>query len=165
MIQRDGPNFNALGKTPVATVAFIDAVHRKAFVLCLIGACFVGCGKGGPLTKEVNGKITFKGAAPPTKGKVTFAPIEPAGNYPRRPASGSFDESGAFTLTTFAKGDGIIPGRYQTNIACWREVPTLETKLSANYVPPDFKYELKIAEDADEPVEVVIDVPRLQMGK
>jgi hypothetical protein len=144
----------------------VDRSLRRVLVgFAVVAVCVAGCGKSGTPTKQVNGKVTFKGGAPPTKGKITFAPIEPAGNLPRRPASGSFDESGTFTLTTFEKDDGIIPGRYQTNIACWREKPTLETKVSANYVPPDFKYELKIEESADEPVEVTIDVPKMQMGK
>jgi hypothetical protein len=141
-------------------------VYVKLIVVVgLLTVCCLGCGKNGLKTKQVKGTVTFKGAAPPTQGKITFAPIEPAKNFPRRPASGNFDASGTFTLTTFEKGDGIIPGRYQANVACWREPPTLETRLSANYVPPDFKYELEIKEDADEPVEVRIDVPKIQAGK
>jgi hypothetical protein len=133
-----------------------------AYLLACV--CVAGCGKSGSKTKDVRGTITFKGGPPPAEGKITFAPIQPAANLPRRPASGTFDVSGAFRLTTFEDGDGIIPGRYQANIACWREVPTLETRLSANYVPPDFKYELEVKEDADEPVLVEIDVPKMQLG-
>ena len=131
----------------------------------LVLICVAGCGKNASPTKQVRGQITFQGGAPPAEGKVTLAPIEAASSHPRRPASGDFDKTGAFTLTTFAKDDGIIPGRYRANINCWREAPTLETRLSANYVPADFKFEVTIEESADEPVELLIDVPKIQRGR
>jgi hypothetical protein len=116
------------------------------------------------MTKQVQGTITFSGKAPPALGKITLAPIEVTAPFPRRPARGDFDESGHFTLTTFEAGDGIIPGRYSANIMCWREKPTLATRLSANYVPPDFQHEVTIDADAEEPVEITIDVPVVQRG-
>jgi hypothetical protein len=133
-------------------------VQLAVFIL----VCALGCGKNSSLTKQVRGQVTFQGAAPPAEGKITLAPIESAPTYPRRPASGDFDKTGAFTLTTFAKDDGIIPGRYHVNIKCWREPPTLKTALSANYVPASFKFEVTIDENADEPVELRIDVPNIQ---
>jgi hypothetical protein len=136
-------------------------LHLAAFVL----VCIAGCGGNTPLTKQVRGQVTFEGAAPPAEGKITFAPIEGAPTYPRRPASGDFDKTGTFMLTTFTEDDGIIPGRYHVNINCWREPPTLKTKLSANYVPADFKHEVTIDENADEPVELRIDVPKIQRGR
>ena len=96
---------------------------------------------------------------------VAFAHETPWKRYepfPRRPARGDFDEKGNFTLTTFDSGDGIIPGRYSVNVTCWREKPTLETRQSANYVPPNFEHEVTIAADADEPVEIAINVPVIQ---
>jgi hypothetical protein len=137
---------------------FSPGVHVAVFVL----VCVAGCGKKNSLTKQVRGQLTFEGAAPPAEGQITFAPIEGAPTYPRRPASGDFDSTGAFTLTTFNKNDGIIPGKYRVNINCWREPPTLKTKLSANYVPPDFKFEVTVDENAEEPVELRIDVPKIQ---
>lgn len=136
-------------------------VVAAAFVL----TCVAGCGNSTPLTKQVRGQVTFEGAAPPAEGTITLAPIESAPNYPRRPASGDFDKTGAFRLTTFTKDDGIIPGKYRVNINCWREPPTLKTKLSANFVPADFKFEVTIDEHADEPVELRIDVPKIQRGR
>jgi hypothetical protein len=137
------------------------ALHFAVLVLI----CIAGCGKNNPLTKRVRGQVTFEGAAPPTAGQVTFAPIEAAPTLPRRPATGDFDTSGTFKLTTFTKDDGIIPGKYRVNINCWREPPTLKTKLSANYVPADFKFEVTVDENADEPVELRIDVPKIQRGR
>ena len=110
-------------------------------------------------TVPVEGRITFKGQAPPTFGTITFAPVEVFNNLPRRPGTAEFDVDGSFTVSTFEEHDGLIPGRYQANILCWREKPTLETRLSANYVPPTFRYECTIDADADGPVEVLIDVP------
>jgi hypothetical protein len=135
-------------------------VYLAMFIL----VCVAGCGKNSSLTKQARGQVTFQGAAPPAEGKITFAPIESAPNYPRRPAIGEFDKTGTFTLTTFAKDDGIIPGKYHVNIKCWREPPTLKTALSANYVPADFKFEVTIDANADEPVELRIDVPKIQWG-
>ena len=136
-------------------------VHLAVLVL----VCVAGCGKNTSLTKLVRGQVTFQGAAPPAEGKITLAPIDGAPTYPRRPASGDFDKTGTFRLTTFTKDDGIIPGRYRVNINSWREPPTLKTKLSANYVPADFKFEVTIDENADEPVELRIDVPKIQRGQ
>lgn len=53
-------------------------------------------------------------------------------------------------------------GGYSVYVACWRETPTLETKLTAKYVPPDFTHEVDIDADASEPIEIAIDVPSLQ---
>jgi hypothetical protein len=128
----------------------------------LVSTSVAGCGGSGPVTKKVEGTITFKGGPPPATGKITLAPVEVTEPFPRRPARGEFDEKGNFTLTTFEPGDGIIPGRYSVNVTCWREKPTLETRLSANYVPPNFEHEVTIAADADEPVEIAIDVPVIQ---
>jgi hypothetical protein len=130
--------------------------------ILLMVACLSGCGDSGPVTKTVQGTITFKGGPPPATGKITLAPVEVTEPFPRRPARGDFDEKGNFTLTTFDSGDGIIPGRYSVNVTCWREKPTLETRQSANYVPPNFEHEVTIAADADEPVEIAINVPVIQ---
>jgi hypothetical protein len=139
----------------------LSAEHLAVLVL----ASLAGCGTNNSLTKQVRGQVTMEDAPPPAEGKITFAPIEGASTHPRRPASGDFDTTGTFTLTTFTPGDGIIPGKYRVNINCWREAPTLKTKLSANYVPADFTFTVTIDENADEPVELRIDVPKIQRGQ
>ena len=143
----------------------VDRSSRAMRLAVFALICFAGCGKSNSLTKQVRGQLSFEGAAPPAEGQVTFAPIESAPNFPTRPASGDFDKTGAFTLTTFAPGDGVIPGKYRVNINCWREPPTLKTKLSANYVPADFKFEVTVDQNAEEPVELRIDVPKIQRGR
>lgn len=122
----------------------------------------VGCGENGLPLKQVRGTVTLKGSPPPKEGGILLTPLEPAPGLPRREARGEFDQSGKFTLTTFDKGDGIIPGKYSVKITCWRVTPTLGTSDTANYVPSNFKHEVEIAVDADEPVELTIDVPVLQ---
>lgn len=134
----------------------------KHIVLSLLGpACFVlcGCGEPGTPTIQVKGLITIDGKAPPTSGKIYFAPIEAAEGLPKRAASGEFDAEGKFILTTFKPGDGVIPGKYRVNVDCWREPPTLKTKWSANYIPPDFNQEIEIKVDAEEPFEIKIEAP------
>ena len=139
------------------------SLRCTASAMFLLG--ILGCGDSSPATKQVQGTITFEGAQPPKPGKVTLAPLEVAKGLSRRPASGEFDASGVFTLTTFQPEDGVIPGRYTANILCWREQPTLATRLSANFVPSDFQPEITIDVDAEEPVEIRIDVPKIQRGK
>jgi hypothetical protein len=122
----------------------------------------IGCNSSDVATREVRGVVTFAGGPPPNVGELTFAPLSVDAGLPRRPAKGSFGSDGHFTLTTFQEGDGVIPGTYSVYIACWREKPTLETKLTANFVPPDFTHEVVIDADAPEPIELTIDVPAIQ---
>lgn len=122
---------------------------------------FAGCNGGHP-TKRVAGRVTFEGEAPPKAGEIFFAPLEPAAGMQNRPAGGTFDKSGSFTLRTFEDGDGVLPGKYQVNIECWRIPPTLENRLDANYVPQSFWKEVVVAKDDKEPVVIEIDVPEIQ---
>jgi hypothetical protein len=122
----------------------------------------IGCNSSDVPTRQVRGVVTFAGGPPPKEGQVTFAPLSVDAGRPRRPAQGSFDSNGNFTLTTFEEGDGVIPGTYSVYVACWRETPTLETKLTANFVPPNFTHEVVIDADAAEPIEVTINVPTIQ---
>ena len=117
-----------------------------------------GCEESIPV-KRVRGKVTFNGQPPPKAGKIIFAAVSAADGLPARPASGEFETDGEFRLTTFKPGDGLIPGTYRVNILCFREPPTLETRVSANYVPPSFHPEIIVGLDDDEPLDITIDVP------
>jgi hypothetical protein len=130
-----------------------------ACCLCIVAPLVAGCGTDNTPTVKVEGKITFNGQPPPAAGKITFAPLEMSGGVQSRPGTAEFDTDGSFKVTTFKAGDGLIPGRYRANINCWRGKPTLETRLSANYVPPTFHPEVAIDQGAGEPVQVAIDVP------
>ena len=40
-----------------------------------------------------------------------------------RPAVGRFDTDGRFRAETFKPDDGLMPGRYQVRIDCWKVPP------------------------------------------
>lgn len=70
-----------------------------------------GCGSGGgPDTVKVTGIVTYNGA-PVSDASVTFTPEK------GRPATGITDAAGKFSLTTFAKDDGAVPGMHKVTIA------------------------------------------------
>jgi len=82
--------------------------------LVVIGVVFsLGCPQQGadrPKTFPVSGTVTLNGQ--PVEGAiVTFVPT--AGG---KGATGRTDASGKYTLTTFASGDGAVPGQYNVKI-------------------------------------------------
>ncbi len=79
-------------------------------VATVFAAAVVGCGKGRPKTVPVTGTVTFDGK--PVEGaSVAFYPAEGG-----RPATGTTDAQGKFTLTTFESGDGALPGSYNVTV-------------------------------------------------
>lgn len=71
---------------------------------------FVGCGgTGGTATVKVTGTVTYGGKA--LSGvNVTFTPEK------GRPAGGTTDSSGRFSLTTVNPGDGAVEGNHTVTI-------------------------------------------------
>lgn len=70
-----------------------------------------GCGSEGTAdTETVTGTVTYNGA-PVADASVTFTPDK------GRPATGITDAAGKFTLTTFAKDDGAVPGNHRVTVA------------------------------------------------
>ena len=119
-----------------------------------------GCGESGPPMVRVEGRVTFSGVPPPKPGKITFAPIESAEGLPKHHGTADFDTNGDFVVTTFNKGDGLIPGKYRVDIKCWKKNPTPATMISDNYVPPTYRPpELVIDQATTEPVRADYDVP------
>jgi hypothetical protein len=76
----------------------------------LVVPCFLGCNGPGADTAKVQGKVTVAGQ-PMAGVAVNFAPES------GRPASGITDSSGNFTLATFSKGDGAIPGKHKVSFS------------------------------------------------
>jgi len=78
-------------------------------------ACLVlvasGCGGSKPATAPVSGTVLLDGK-PVADAAVLFEPAE--GGVPAR---GSTDATGQFTLSTFARGDGALPGRHRVAIS------------------------------------------------
>ena len=86
--------------------------RRFAAVMCVLlhAVALVGCGSsGGNPVLKVTGVVTYQGA-PVADAGVTFTPEK------GRPASGKTDASGKFTLSTFAKEDGAVPGLHKVAV-------------------------------------------------
>jgi hypothetical protein len=85
-----------------------------SFTLLVMGiALIVGCSQPGadrPATHPVTGTVTHNGSA--VEGAtVTF--VATGGGHS---ATGITDGSGKYSLTTFASGDGAVPGQYGVKI-------------------------------------------------
>ena len=83
-----------------------------SFVLAivLLSSCW-GCGSNAApyvgKTVPVKGKVTYKGKLL-TQGQIVFEPDNSG-----REAHGSIQPDGTFELSTFAKGDGAVPGTHR----------------------------------------------------
>ena len=112
---------------------------RLALVTCLSALISIAgcCGPSRPTTIPVRGTITFGGNPPPAEGAIYFAPIRVAEGFDKRPGRARFDTSGKFDATSFADGDGLVPGTYRVRIECWKSPPTMGAPGNS-YVPPDF---------------------------
>lgn len=89
----------------------------------MLAAC-LGCGTGAPTTVKVSGKVQYNGQAL-TEGTITFLPMNEGGDF-NRPAVGILDDDGNYHLSTFAPGDGAIPGKYQVTVVSDAKVPSPE---------------------------------------
>ena len=77
----------------------------------LLASC--GCGPGRPATTRVSGRVTYQGK-PVTEGRIVFQPEH------GRPAMGTLDADGRYTLTTFDAGDGALLGHHRVTIDAHR---------------------------------------------
>jgi hypothetical protein len=98
--------------------------------LGLLLVALVGCGNGKPPTLPVTGKVIFAKNKPAVGALVVFHPKEAArekqiGGKP----FGKVDESGNFTLTTYAENDGAPEGEYAVTID-WRAAASGKLSLS-----------------------------------
>jgi hypothetical protein len=110
----------------------------------------------------VGGRVTFDGGPCPAPGNVTFTPIVVEAGLPRRPASGSFQTDGEFTVTSFNEGDGLVPGRYRVTVTCFSGLPdptSPDPWGDVSYVPKNYKPPELLVESASDPIEVSYDVP------
>lgn len=84
---------------------------RKIVFPLLLSVLLAGCGSGGPELTPVSGTVTLDGK-PLAEAGVLFTPQEGG-----RPASGSTDAEGRFTLTTKTSGDGAMLGMNQVAVS------------------------------------------------
>src|SRR5690242_9684854 len=104
---------------------------RIGFVGLLVAAALfpAGCSRG-PKTAPVRGRVTYKGRPVPN-GTVAFIPDGGTA------ATGEIGPDGAYTLTTFRKGDGAVLGAHKvviTALDAGKEGETADT-LPAPLIP------------------------------
>jgi hypothetical protein len=91
-------------------------------LLCACAFVFAGgCGedtKGRVATIPVTGTVKVAGE-PLKKGTITFVPVSGTNT-----ASGEI-QGGAYSLTTYSKGDGAPPGDYRVSISAWLKEPEM----------------------------------------
>jgi hypothetical protein len=107
--------------------------------LAVVAMATVGCGPDRPELVEVSGRITLNGDPWPAPGTLYFAPVESAGNLPLRPGTASFDRQGHFTVHSFNKSNGLIPGRYRIGVECWKVKPNMEGRPTVSYIDGRFE--------------------------
>lgn len=100
---------------------------------------FTGCGANQPATIPVRGKVTFVGGQWPKGGEMLFLPTKAAAGFPIRPGKGAFDVDGQFTVGTFTKSDGLMPGSYRVGIECWKVPPTMGGPPPVSYLPDAYQ--------------------------
>jgi len=97
---------------------------RPAIVALALLLLVAGCGKQGIETVPVHGIVTVDGGpAPESGGLVTYTPVDIPDGLPMRPAIGEFFQNGRFKVTSFRKGDGLVPGTYRVLVEAWIEPP------------------------------------------
>lgn len=87
-------------------------------ILAIIASALplIGCGGASgdlPDTAPVTGTVTYNGEPVPN-AQVMFYPDEGP-----KPAVGTADENGVYSLTTFEKGDGAIPGTHVVTVTAY----------------------------------------------
>ena len=93
-------------------------LHMRLYVLgVLVLACpYLGCsGHSRPKTIGVEGHVTLAGK-PVTQGTVIFQPTGHTEASATHPASGQIAADGTYRMSTFEKGDGVVPGEYRVAV-------------------------------------------------
>lgn len=83
-----------------------------------------GCGDGRPGRVQVSGQVLIDGE-PLSHGSIQFVP---SGG---RPAVAKLDDQGKFTLSTYGKYDGVIPGEHLIAINGSEELSSSKKKWHA----------------------------------
>ena len=98
-----------------------------------VATCLLGCGPGGPETIPIRGTVKLENGSVPTHCTVYFQPTEVADGDPLRPATANVDEEGAFEVTSFREGDGLVPGTYQVKIVYFTLRPGGNPEIESHY--------------------------------
>ena len=108
----------------------------SSFLLLFPWLLLAGCGPGGVETIRVEGQLTYEGGEFPVAGVIYLLPTSVPAGLPMRPASGTFEADGRFTVTSFRSGDGLVPGTYTARVECWKVRPS-PAGPGLSYVAPD----------------------------
>jgi hypothetical protein len=142
----------------------VTSGRYRILVLLTIWTASIGCGSGSELPfVPVSGELTFNGLPPPASGSINFVMVRGSGlsGLPDRPGSAVFGTDGKFEVSSYKKGDGLLPGTYQAKIVCFVGNPSEANPSSfvdLDRVPQDFRPEL-VVEKGSGPMEVKFDVP------
>lgn len=136
------------------------------FVCGVFAMLSAGCDRSGPEVVPVDGTITFGGGSWPKPGVLIFAVDAPSPGIANHPAMGLFDTDGRLTVTTYRKGDGLIPGTYKMGVECWEVRPDMMSPTAAkSYVPtrygsPGTSGFTVVVEPGQKVVKLNLDVPK-----
>ncbi|WP_417381336.1 carboxypeptidase-like regulatory domain-containing protein [Gimesia sp.] len=115
----------------------IMKVLARAGMLFSLALWCSGCGGGGgedlPETVAVSGVVTYQGK-PVTDASIMFYPLQG-----RKPATGRSDTTGKFTLRTFEKDDGALPGEHQVTVNAYQSTPegvSMKSAIPIKYSSP-----------------------------
>lgn len=88
----------------------------KRCLVLIVAAAPAGCGATLPAHPEahpVRGEVRLSNGRPVRFGRVSYHP-EPGSSGLE--AHGEIRKDGSYTMTTFQKGDGVVPGRYAVSV-------------------------------------------------
>ncbi len=108
------------------------AWSRLAAIVVLSGcllSTFSGCSDGRPRRVRVAGQVLIDGE-PITLGNIRIVPAD------ARAATGSIGPDGSFTLTTFEKNDGCVPGTHPVVITAFETISAGAIRWMA---PPTYR--------------------------
>jgi hypothetical protein len=149
-------------KRHVDAMNFPTLQHASLLALTPLLVLLSGCGGPAVPTVPVTGKITFDGGPCPAQGNISFVPTEVAAGMPRRPGSANFDTDGQYSARSFKPGDGLVPGRYQVRISCYRGQPDASNPKAfreASYVAEGFQFPEVVVEAGNGPITKDFDIP------
>ena len=115
----------------------MDRAGRRLGIVILAAALVwaTGCGESGTApTVKVTGTVMYK-SRPLVGVNVTFTPDK------GRPATGTTDPAGKFTLSTFKSGDGAVEGTHKVTItptAGSEPMPGTPEAAKAGAAKPEF---------------------------
>ena len=138
---------------------------RYAALVCATTVFLVGCGPKMPETVRASGRVTYAGGDWPNEGMLYFASLGDGSGQVLRPTSAHFGRDGAFEVTSFTQGDGMVPGRYVVTIECWKTPPSMTGSPGVSAVPAKYRNQktsdfLVEIETGQSSIEITFDVPK-----